>query len=125
MIKLLLMIAVAGGVGAVARFGISTAVYHFLGRGFPYGTLAVNVIGALLMGFFSYWLVERLPVSAEWRAALLIGFLGSFTTFSSFSLETLYLLQQGAVFKAVTNIILSVFLCIAGTWIGLIWARQI
>lgn len=121
----LLAIAGGGALGAVLRFGMSNAVYRFLGRDFPYGTLAVNVLGSLLMGFLFVVLVERLAMSAEWRAALLIGLLGAFTTFSTFSFETLALFENGELLKAVSNIVLSVFLCLAATWLGLSLGRQL
>jgi len=121
------LIAIAGGgaLGAVLRFGMSTAVYRGLGRDFPYGTLAVNVLGSLLMGFIFVVLVERLAMSAEWRAALLVGLLGSFTTFSTFSFETLALFENGEPIKALVNIMLSVFICLLATWIGLSLGRQL
>jgi len=121
------LIAIAGGgaLGAVLRFGMSTAVYRALGRDFPYGTLAVNVLGSLLMGFIFVVLVERLAMSAEWRAALLIGLLGSFTTFSTFSFETLALFENGEPIKALVNIMLSVFICLLATWVGLSLGRQL
>ena len=121
----LLAIAGGGALGAVLRFGMSNAVYRILGREFPYGTLAVNVLGSLLMGFLFVMLVERLAISAEWRAALLVGLLGAFTTFSTFSFETLALFESGEPVKAMTNIALSVFLCLAATWLGLSLGRQL
>ncbi len=121
----LLAIAGGGALGAVLRFGMSSTIYRILGREFPYGTLAVNVLGSLLMGFLFVVLVERFALSAEWRAALLIGLLGSFTTFSTFSFETLALFESGELFRAFLNIILSVCLCLAATWLGLSLGRQL
>ena len=121
----LLAIAGGGALGAVLRFGVSNSIYRLLGRDFPYGTMAVNVLGSLLMGFLFILLVERMVVSAEWRSALLIGLLGAFTTFSTFSFETLALFDAGAPFKALLNIIASVVLCLAATWLGMILGRQI
>ena len=119
----LLAIAAGGALGAIARYGMSTGVYALLGRSFPYGTLAVNVLGSLLMGFLYVMLIERMSASPEIRAILLIGFLGSFTTFSTFSMETLTLLEQAQLFKAGLNVLLSVLLCLAATWSGIIFAR--
>ena len=81
--KQILAIAIGGAAGAVLRYWTSTGIYALVGRTFPYGTLVVNVAGSLLMGFLYVLLVERLALSVEWRAALLIGVLGAFTTFST------------------------------------------
>ena len=121
----LLAIAGGGALGAVLRFGMSNSVYRLLGRDFPYGTLAVNVLGSLLMGFLFVLFIERIVVSAEWRSGLLIGLLGAFTTFSTFSLETLALFEAGAPLKALLNIIASVVLCLVATWLGMILGKQI
>lgn len=121
----LLAIAAGGAVGAVMRFWVSTGVYGWLGRDFPYGTLAVNLIGSLLMGLLAVLLIERLSLAPEWRAVVLIGFLGSFTTFSTFSVETLGLIETGAYIKALLNAVLSVSLCLAAAWGGMIIGRQI
>lgn len=117
--------AAGGAVGAVSRYGLYHLVHAVLGRGFPYGTLAVNVLGSLLMGFLYVWLFDRLNVGPLWRAFLVIGCLGSFTTFSAFSLETLNLVQDGQGGKAMLNIVLSVGVCIAAAWLGTIVARQL
>ena len=121
----LLAIAGGGALGAVLRFGMSNSVYRLLGRDFPYGTLAVNVLGSLLLGFLFVLFIERIVVSAEWRSGLLIGLLGAFTTFSTFSLETLALFEAGAPLKALLNIIASVVLCLVATWLGMILGKQI
>jgi len=120
----ILSIAAGGAIGAVMRYWVSTGVYSLLGRGFPYGTLAVNVVGSLLMGFLYVLLLERMTTGPELRAALLIGLLGAFTTFSTFSIETLNLIEQADFVKAGLNVLISVVACVGATWIGLIIGRQ-
>jgi len=123
--KQLLAIAAGGAVGAVLRYGLSQAVYNVLGRGFPYGTLVVNVLGSLCMGFLFVFLIERTTLDVLWRAALLVGVLGAFTTFSTFSMETLNLLEEGAWSLAALNVLMSVTLCIGAAWAGVTLARQL
>ena len=120
-----LAIAAGGALGALFRFWVSGGIYALLGRGFPYGTLAVNVIGSLLMGFLSVLVVSRFEVSEPVRVGLLIGFLGSFTTFSTFAMDALQLADGGALLKATSYILLSVLFCILGAWAGLMTARQL
>ncbi len=121
----LLAIASGGAIGALMRYWVSGGVYALLGRGFPYGTLAVNVLGSLVMGFLYALLLERVVASPEWRGALLVGFLGAFTTFSTFSIETLNLLEQAELLKAGLNIFASVTACLLACWIGLVLGRQL
>ena len=118
-------IAAGGALGAIMRFWVSGGIYAWLGRDFPYGTLSVNLIGSFFIGIAFILLTERLTFGSEVRAFILIGFLGAFTTFSTFSLETLFLLQEGLLIKAAGNILLSVFLCIIATWSGIILARSL
>ncbi len=119
------MIAGGGALGAILRLGMSSSVYRLLGRDFPYGTLAVNMVGSLIMGILFILFIERGLVSAEWRGAIIIGFLGAFTTFSTFSIETLVLLESGELSKAALNVVLSVTLCLLATWFGLVIGRQL
>lgn len=118
----LLLVAAGGAIGAVMRYGTGLLLQ---GRGFPYATLSVNVVGSLFIGLFYVWIVEKAVLPDEWRLAVMVGVLGAFTTFSSFSLETLQLLERGALPAALANVVLNVTLCLAGCWLGLLTARQI
>ena len=125
MLRNLLAIAVGGALGAVLRYLVATGVQRAAGRPFPLGTLTVNVVGSLAMGLLFVLLVERAALGPEWRAALLVGLLGAFTTFSSFSIETLNLIGEGRPLAAGLNITLSVGVCIGATWLGVALGRQL
>ena len=122
----LIAVALGGSFGAVLRFLISNGVYQWLGRGFPYGTLAVNVIGSFLMGLLVEALIlQRIAITLEYRAAILVGLFGSLTTFSTFSLETVYLIEQGNFGKAALNVGISLFACVFAVWLGLLAGRSL
>lgn len=102
----LLMIAVGGALGALLRYGISGWAYRLAGEGFPWGTLAVNLIGCLAIGVL--WAgFERSPLPAEWSGFLFVGLLGAFTTYSTFALESMNLLRDGEVALALVNVVAS------------------
>ncbi|CAD6881514.1 Fluoride ion transporter CrcB [Methylomonas albis] len=116
----LFAVALGGAIGSMLRYLASSGVYLWLGRGFPYGTLTVNLLGSFLIGLMTEALIlQRLAIALEYRTAILVGVMGGFTTFSSFSLETLYLLEQGQIGKAGLNIVVSVFGCLFAVWAGL------
>ena len=121
------VLAIAGGgaIGALLRYWVSSGVYLLAGRDFPYGTLVVNVLGSLLMGFLYIWLLERTLGGVAMRAFVLIGLLGAFTTFSTFSMETLNLIEAGHMGKAILNTLMSVVLCIGAAALGVMLARQL
>jgi fluoride exporter len=120
----IIAVALGGSFGAVLRFFVSSGIYQWLGRGFPYGTLVVNIIGSFLLGLLTEALiVQKVTFAHDYRAAILVGFIGAFTTFSTFSLETLYLIEQGSLTKAVGNIFFSVTACILAVWLGLLCSR--
>ncbi len=119
-------IAIGGACGAVLRYLVSSGIYHWLGRDFPYGTLGVNVIGSFLLGLLTEALVlNRVAFSMEYRSAILVGFIGAFTTFSTFSLETVYLLEQHQFHKAILNVFISVVVCLVAIWGGLLIGRTL
>ena len=118
-------IAIGGALGALLRYGFASGAQHWLGKGFPYGTLIVNIIGSFLIGAVYAALIERAALSEAWRSFLIIGLLGAFTTFSTFSFETVSLIQSGALIKAALNVLLSVGLCIGLCWLGMLSGRLV
>ena len=118
-ITLYAFVAIGGAAGASLRFFISQLILNWLGKGFPFATLVVNISGSLIMGFL-YGLIEQGNLEVHvYRTLIGIGFLGAFTTFSTFSLDTLLLFQQGEVIKAMFNIILNVSLCVLAAALGM------
>ena len=119
------VIMLGGAVGAVARFIVSTKITEKFGNSFPYGTLTINVIGSFLMGLLAITLVERMHIDPLYRLGIFVGFLGAFTTFSTFSIETLNLFDQGMPLRALLNIISSVLFSVLAVWLGVLIGKAI
>jgi CrcB protein len=122
-----LWIFVGGGLGSLARWGVSGWIAKGFGETFPWGTVLVNVSGSFVIGLFATltgpegrWLAP-----ATFRQFFMLGICGGYTTFSSFSLQTLSLAEEGQWFRAGANVILSVILCLAGVWLGHLLAATI
>jgi CrcB protein len=103
MIQKLLLLMLAGGLGTLARFSLSEFVHRFDNSGFPSGTLVVNLLGCFIVGLIWALIEQKINVSQATRIIILIGFMGAFTTFSSYILETSQLMQNGEWLKAVLN----------------------
>jgi len=114
-----------GGLGCMARFLASDWTYQMVGRNLPYGTLLVNVIGSFLLGFLMTFGLRSTTLAPELRVGLSVGFMGGFTTFSTFSYETLKLIEEGSFWQAGANILLNVFLCLMFALLGMLLARQL
>ncbi|WP_072909746.1 fluoride efflux transporter CrcB [Malonomonas rubra] len=121
----LIYIGIFGGLGCISRFLMSGWTYQLAGRGLPYGTLLVNVAGSFLLGFLATFGLRSTLLSAELRVGLSVGFMGGFTTFSTFSYETIKLIEEGSIWQAGANILLNVALCLVFALLGVWLARQL
>jgi CrcB protein len=119
-----LAVAIGGALGAMARHGVSTLVFDAGSQRFPYATLAVNVLGSFIIGVLFVVIVEKGLLPAEMRSILVIGFLGAFTTFSTFSLDALGLWQNGHLFLALMYALGTVFLCLAAVVMA-VWLTRL
>ncbi len=126
MIKYLL-IALGGALGTIARYWLSGVVATHFGETFPWGTIVINVWGSMIIGFFATLTGPdgRMFIGTEIRQFVMMGLCGGFTTFSSFSLQTLNLARDGELGLALANVGLSVFLCLLGVWIGHLAAEHL
>lgn len=109
--------------GGLTRYYLSGWIYSLLGRSFPYGTLAVNVIGAYLIGVIMETGLRSTLLSDTLRIGLTVGFMGGLTTFSTFSYETFKLLEEGQLLFACANVAASVLICLLFTWLGIVTVR--
>lgn len=123
MLKQVLFLAVAGAFGAVSRYALCQVIHRFTGTEFPYGTLIVNVIGCLVIGFIIQLALNPEVISPDLRIIITIGFLGAFTTFSAFSNETARLLSDGSFFHAAVNIVSNVGLGLLATFAGILLGK--
>ena len=121
----LFAIAIGGGLGSIARFVISREMGIWLGNYLPYGTLTVNIAGSLALGWVITFFFDRPELSSALRLGITVGFLGAFTTFSTFSYESLQLLLDGAVWRAIFNVVLNAAVSIGMCYLGMQLARMI
>ena len=118
-------VALGGSIGAVLRYLVATYVQKKAGIAFPLGTLTVNTIGSFLIGFFIHYFLEHLLWPPQAKAFFVVGFLGAFTTFSSFSYETVFLISQGEWLKALVYALVTNLACFTATVLGIALARAL
>lgn len=118
-----LAISAAAIVGANLRYLLSRLAARELGPVFPYGTLFINIVGSLMVGFFVIWTTERALVDPRWRLLVVVGFCGSFTTFSSYAFETMAYFEQGQWGLMLANVFSNNLLCLGGALAGMALAR--
>lgn len=118
------MVVLGGATGSLARYVLGTAIMNRLGPRFPVGTFVINVTGSFLIGLLMTLFTERLQLHPNWRLLLIVGFLGGYTTFSSFEWETLSMVKDGGRWLGVLNIVGSVLLGYMAVWLGSIIAAK-
>ena len=118
-----LVISLGAIVGANSRYLLSRFTAKELGSVFPFGTLFINVVGSMIVGFFVIWTTERVLADPRWRLLVVVGFCGSFTTFSSYAFETMAYFEQGQWLLMLTNVLTNNLLCLGGAVAGMALAR--
>jgi CrcB protein len=121
----ILIIGLGGFIGAVMRYSISGWVQKLFSGSFPYGTLAVNIIGSFVLGFFLFMSKGRFAINPIWRSFIAVGMMGALTTYSTFSYETVMLLQENLYLQAGLNTLLNVGLTLVAVWVGMVIAKLI
>jgi CrcB protein len=121
----ILYIGLFGALGCLSRYAVSGWTYALVGRGLPYGTLVVNVAGSLLLGLVMEASLHSTLLSPDVRMGITTGFMGGFTTFSTFSYETFRLLEEGSYLAAGANIVLNIVICIVFAGLGITLAKRI
>jgi CrcB protein len=119
-----LLVLIGGGTGALARYVSASAIMTRFGGRFPLGTLVINVTGSFLIGFLTTWLTERFQLNPNWRLLLVVGFLGGYTTFSSFEWETYMAVRAGSFWTGMLNVVASVMLGYVAVSLGSMLARR-
>lgn len=120
-----LFIAIGGSLGAIARYWVGAAVADRMGSKFPYGTLVINITACLIIGFSLVFLERRTELNPAWRFLIPVGFIGAYSTFSTFEWETFATLETGAFFLAALYVALSFFLGLLAVWCGVLLARVV
>lgn len=118
-----LMVGLGGFLGAIARFWLGGYVYERMGTKFPYGTFVINISGCFAIGIIMSLLTERTHLSPNWRYLIPIGFIGAYTTFSTFEYETLMAVRDGAMMIAWLNVLASVIFGFIFVWLGIVCGR--
>lgn len=121
----ILLVAIGGALGSVARYLVGLGMTRLMGVSFPWGTLTVNIVGSFAIGILTELVVRRFDASTELRLLLVVGILGGFTTFSSFSLDTMALVERGATASAVAYVGASIVLSLSAAFGGLLLGRSL
>ena len=122
--EIVLVVGLGGAVGAILRWWVSVLMSHLLAPAF-FGTLVVNLVGSFMIGLLLIWFPERLPISDVLRTGIFVGLLGGFTTYSAFSMEAVNMMMAGFYGRASAYVVVTVALCLMGTWAGVMLGRSV